>query len=359
MLNRGVIAATVVLAAVAAAGCFGDEPEPNYGFKASGGNAKFARGLAYDGEALVSGAGNLTIDVDALTNKGTVAGTFAATDFSSAFPITSMPGIPPSSGNFQDFMIPSEAWSFEMTSYEADPTKPFQAGGIALGFDEHGDSGVGDTSIPKVHLLAAGWGDAAIKLNGANYADPLTGKPTWKAHFMVMEKGARGADGRVKNADGSVYDPANPARGVVGEKPQAWIIMKTNPGERILKDLDENVSVTGANNPDYRGPTLEVPVALTGAAMTLTFTLGSDAPPPSPPLSDLLFVVNDPQGNEVYQTRLSNAKLSDSFATGVMAGTYTIQVTGRAIAGTYAIHEQVTYPESLTLLFEYDDVKLG
>ncbi len=357
MLPRGILMGVLLVAAIAGAGCFGDDPAPVTTYKASATNAKFARGFAYDGTGLMSGNGSATIDVDAASNTGIVAGTFESPGATFAFP----PGFPGGAGTAPiSFSFPSESWGFEMSSFAGDPAKVFQAGGVALDFDEHGDSGVGDTSIPKVRLLAAGWGDASVTRNGANYPDPLTGKPSWVAHFMVMDKGARAADGQVKNKDGSVYDPASPAAGEAkGAGKQVWVVLKTNPGDRILRDFEENVTATNLNSATYESSTMEVPVELSGAVLSLDFTLGSEAPAPTPPLSELTWTVYDPDGAEVHRVTLDRETPTDSFQIGAVEGTYTMKVAGRAAAGNYLIHEKVTYPDQVTLLFEYDTVTVG
>jgi hypothetical protein len=109
--------------------------------------------LDYAGKHLASVQSVIDIDVNELSNTGTVTAEF--------------------SEGVDRYRIVFDRFS---------GSAPYQDGGIATRVYEHGDSGNGDPLYPKTWLYLAGWGRADVFKNGQIlYKD-------YSAHFMVMER---------------------------------------------------------------------------------------------------------------------------------------------------------------------------
>lgn len=183
----------LLLAALAAsallAGCVQQAESLGGRIVAHGADPRLAMEWSYDGSALRNAQGTVTIEVNHRTNAGSVT---ASLD----------------DGRDQ--------WRLDWSDFHE--SRPFHDGGIAEDFVEHGASGVGDTSVPEVHLVAAGWGEARLYRNGVLVPDPLTGNETLRAHFMIVDGTLRAADGVIYNASrAEPFDPADPGDGLVTE----------------------------------------------------------------------------------------------------------------------------------------------
>lgn len=198
---RGLLVASLGLALVA--GCFGDDAPPNERtFRATGGVA--TAGWAYDGTGVIGREADLegrTVD-DA--DNGTI---------------------------HVELLIDDEPWVIHFDRFAQGEGRDFQDGGVEHGLDEHGDTGVADASIPRIHALVATWGSATVTRNGV----PVAAEP-WTAHFMLSRDTVR-VGGTITKADGTTpYDPATPAdaRRVEGD-PQALLFVKHPQGEAFSR----------------------------------------------------------------------------------------------------------------------------
>lgn len=109
--------------------------------------------LDYAGKHLIPVQGSIDIKVNELTNSGQV---------------------------LAEFVEGADRYRIVFDRFSA--KAPFQNGGIATRFYEHGDSGNGDPLYPKTWLYLAGWGTATMwKNDQVLYKD-------YDAHFMVMER---------------------------------------------------------------------------------------------------------------------------------------------------------------------------
>lgn len=198
---RALLVAWVGLAAMA--GCFGGDAPPNERtFSASGGVV--SAGWAYDGSGVIGQDAELTGTTLDDANTGTI---------------------------HAELLIDDEPWVIHFNSFAQAEGKEFQDGGIEHGIDEHGDTGVADASIPKIHALVAAWGSATVSRNGVPVADE-----PWSAHLMVSQDTVR-VDGGIMKADGAApYDPSTPgdARRVEGD-PQAFLFVKHPQGETFSR----------------------------------------------------------------------------------------------------------------------------
>lgn len=198
---RACLVALVVLGLLA--GCFGGESAPNERtFAATGGVV--TAGWAYDGSGVIGREADLTGNTVDDANNGSV---------------------------HVELLIDDEPWVIHFDRFSEAAGKAFQDGGIEHEIDEHGDSGIADASIPKIHALVAAWGSASVTRNGA----PVAAEP-WTAHLMVSQDTVR-VGGKITKADGTTpYDPSAPAdaRRVEGDA-QAFLFVKHPQGETFSR----------------------------------------------------------------------------------------------------------------------------
>ena len=328
MSSRPLGVALVVVAAIALAGC-AEPPLSITTLRATATNGFYMSPLVYTGDATPF-QGDALVDVDAVANTGTVTFTARA-------------------GN--------DTYEGRFTSFAAAPDKPFQDGGIAALFHEHGATGVGDASIPEVNLLVAGWGPVALTKNGQPLKDPVTGMDAWAGHFMLTDTGVFAADRSVKNTAGGVYDPGQAANGAVeaGDL-ELHVSLKNNAGAaQNLTPIDVTIPVQGgqvaADTP------VEVPQAAS-ADITLFVETGA---PPTPPLAQLTLSLKDPSGTEVAtlaagqpgQPQATTLTLTDP-----PAGTWTLTASGTGANAAYGVRMALTAATSANLYFVFETVTI-
>lgn len=298
----------VALAAVAAAaGCFGAEDAKT--FEAALTEGRMARGYDYAGTTLVPASGTLAVSLDAAADTGLVAG---------------------------NLTVDGEPWGVLFDAFAEEPGKPFMEGGIVLDLAEHGDTGVGDASLPKLHALVAAWGTATLARGGLPWPDPYTGKTAWSAHLMVTDTPPRGPDGVVAKADGSTpYDPATPgdARALEGTR-QAILVLRSPPGQPNAAPYAENWTDT-VTAPDYaRDWTI---ATVKDAAIAVNVTVAPATP--APLLAELTFTLLDPEGKELATATLGGPNRETTAllaAVAVDSGDYVLRVTGSGVQAAYA-----------------------
>ncbi|MCA1813017.1 MAG: hypothetical protein LC624_03580 [Halobacteriales archaeon] len=171
------LAALVLLAA----GCI--QADNGALFRAHGTNPVAFLGYDYEGLTGVPGQGAADITVDAARDTGT--GVF-------------------------NFTFQNHTWAVGFTHFGQ--LRPFQEGGVRSNFQEHGASGNGDTLLPTLHALSAGWGTGTVSVDGALMSDPAGGGQSFALHYMVTDTPVRDpSTHKVTNAAGSgPYDPAKP-----------------------------------------------------------------------------------------------------------------------------------------------------
>ena len=326
--SRLVAGLVVLVSVLASAGCFGGDPVPaQRTLSASGGVA--SEGWAYDGASVVPASATLEGTLDNAQNAGAVTVRF---DYDGS--------------------------RYVATFDQFTESKPFQDGGIVFNLDEHGDTGVADASIPRIHALVAAWGTAKLTKDGA----PLVGKAgdAWTAHLMVSRDTVRGSDGKITKADGvTPYDPAAPADARrVENDPQALFFLKHPDGETAAR-----APVAGSGSANLNGPdqtvTAEVPAEPGAASATLNVTVGAGAAPVG--LGQVSVRVLDANGTELAAEPpanvLPNQPLVRSFEIpgDKITGPLTVEVSG---SGTYSVtvDHVVTYDDHPFIVLTWDDV---
>lgn len=320
----------LVLLALPLAGCFGAAEVPTERrVSASGGKA--SPGWAYDGAGYTDAQATLEGRLDDAGNVGAVNVTFT---YAGA--------------------------SYVATFDRFAESKPFMDGGVAFELDEHGDSGAGDASIPKIRANVAAWGLAKVTRGG----EVLAGKAgdAWSAHLMVSADTVRGADGKILNAAGNApYDPAKPtdAKTTPGDA-QAFFFIKHPDGETAAR---APLPITGSA--DFAGPettqTLAIPAEKGALSLTLTVNSTSGSTPVA--LGELSLRVLDAAGNETATGTaqvLPNqpASLALSVEGSAISGPLTLEMTGTGI-----FHVDVTgallYDDHPFLVLTWDEVTLS
>jgi hypothetical protein len=231
----------------------------------------------------------------------------------------------------------------------------FHSGGIAANFDEHGDSGVGNTLLPKMRLLVATWGPGEITWNEAPLVDPYTGNATWDAHLMVTDTGARDdATGKVFKADGATpYDPGAPGDAMIGRDNEAHLVFTSRyAGESLPPDVypwdGQIVEPLGMTSMPFEVKTTE-------AAFQITVDTGGDPQEIGQWVVQLL----NPAGTVVEETTVSNNRPSETInktASHTAAGTWTLRVTADTLPADFTADIQVIYPPKPMHYFFWDEV---
>lgn len=330
MQNRTLVLVLALLA-MPLAGCFGAEDVPaERSVVASGGKA--SRGWAYDGAGLESVGASLDGKLNDPDNAGVVNVTF---DFAGS------------------------TWVATFDTFAA--TKDVQDGGIEFEIDEHGDTGVGDTAIPKIHAIAAAWGSAKVMRDGA-----LATPEPWTAHLMVSADTVRGADGKIAKADGATpYDPSAPtdARRVEGDM-QAIMFLKHPQGETYSRAPANVTAALSCAAPQcMQTAELAFEEGADSLELNVTVSAPSTLPAPAGPLGQGRVAIVDANGTELA---------SLTIAPNPQAGTPTplpvpldgavfplsVQVTGDGVfdvnvAGT------ATYTDVPFIVLTWDEVTVG
>lgn len=328
---RHVLLVLALAMGAALAGCFSDEPVPaSRTVQASGG--KLSEGWAYDGAGLADATATLEGTLDHTTDAGLVTVTFRL--------------------GGSDYVATFDAFA---------ETKPFMQGGVAFNLDEHGETQVGDASIPRIHALVAAWGAATLTKDG----EPLTGSAgdRWTAHLMVSRDTVRGPDGKILNQAGTApYDPARPedARRVENDA-QAFFFVKHPDGETFRR-----AAATGSAPLTIAGPdavqTTSIPAEKGVASATVNVTVTAAQAPVA--AGTIAVRILDAEGNEVHVEPEANVLPNQGYARSIaltpelVTGPLTVEVRG-AGAYTATIDHVVTYEDHPFVVLTWDEVTLA
>ena len=339
MSKQLVLIAAFLFGAVAVAGCL--EPERTSAYQAYGDRGSYTSGFAYNGRGIVPFDGPVYISVNDADNTGSLRakGKLGPTPF-------------------------------EVTFQQFAPSKPFHDGGIASNLIEHGDSGVGDTSIPRVDLEMAGWGKATIDYGGKPYADPVTGNLTWTAHFMVIRNGVR------DNATGAIYANENKTEIYDPEQPRAGV---SSPGDYeihlVLRNGTSGANGSGSTEGRF-GSSANAPqptvmdqetlfnVKQLGSHATVTLKVGDTATRGS----NVTFTLRAPSGVVVLEQTLGQATITPGSGETVTVhnltlqelGDYDMTIRGRLNpGGYYSVAHLIAPPEAIVLNLWWEAIVFG
>lgn len=320
----------LLLAAGALAGCLDEELAPtDRSAQASGGRS--SAGWAYDGAGLEEAAGRLEADLDDAANAGTVraAFTFGGHDYTIVF---------------DEFAEAAD--------------KPFMDGGVAFDLVEHGDSGVADTSVPRIHARIAAWGKATVERDGTPL--PGAGGAKWSAHLMVSDDTVRGEDGRITNAAGDApYSPDAPADArVVAGDPQAILWVRAPEGAATMGEpLAGSVPGSCAATCDAA---FELPATITGPITVWVNLTGDQVGPVG--VGEASAQLLDGAGDVVAEgetTLVPGSPASILLEAGEGAeGPYSVRLAGR---GAFTIRVDYLAPgvDASFLVVTFDDVTVA
>lgn len=317
------LAATVPLA-----GCFGAEEVVNER-KVTASGGKVSPGWAYDGAGVEAASASLSANFLNDQNTGEAIVTFS---------------------------YAGSAWEVIFNQFAG--SKDFMDGGVAFDLTEHGDTGVADTSIPKILALVAAWGTASVSRDGV----PLVGAAgaEWAAHLMVSDTTVRGADGKILKSDGATpYDPASAgdATRVEGDR-QAFLKLVHPDGESAARGstaFDQSVEFAGAESTQ----TVAIPTELGAADMTILVNGTAGANPLA--AGEFSARVIDEAGTELAAMQeaqvLPNAEPSLTFTVpgALIMGPVVVEITG-AGAFTAVVTTTVAYDDHPLLVLTWDDL---
>ena len=236
----------VLLALASFAGCVGDDEAPaQYRVQAENGVA--SRGWAYDGAGLAPAQASLAGEVRDAENTGALTATFT---------------------------LDGARYEVVFDQFAQAEGREFMDGGVAFALDEHGDTGVADASIPRIHATLAAWGKAKVSRDG----ELVTSEP-WNAHVMISRDTVRGTDGRIAKADGATpYDPNAPADARrIENDPQAILWIKHPQGETFQRP-PANLTASLACQAPQCATAQELAIEEGAATLTLNVTLAGPDP---------------------------------------------------------------------------------
>ena len=87
---------------------------------------------------------------------------------------------------------------------------------IVINVYKQGDTQAGPPFTPTTFNLLAAWGPASVTLNDIPFDNPFDGAaPLWSGRLVVREGVRNDRDNSVRNVDGSIFNMADPSRGLV------------------------------------------------------------------------------------------------------------------------------------------------
>lgn len=316
-----------LLGLILVAGCFGAAETPNERrISANGGSV--SPGYAYDGAGIVSADATLDGVVANAENAGILNASFT---------------------------FAGSAWAIQFDRFAQAEGKDFQDGGVAFELDEHGDTGVADASLPRIHALIAAWGSARVLRDGE-----LAAPEPWSAHLMASRDTVRGADGKIARADGVLpYDPTTPsdARRVEND-PQAILWVKHPQGETFSRGVAP-VDVTLACAGPQCAQSAQIPLEPGAALLALNVSF---MPGPLPlAVGRGMLAFTDATGNDVFPPVTFDvspgptpASTQVSASASMIEGPITLTLTGDG-AFSVAIEGGVTYDDVPFLVLTWDE----
>lgn len=287
---------------------------------------------AYDGRAVRSVDGSISIDVVDSANTGEVVAEIR--DGNTTYEVT-------------------------FTGFRQAPGSDFQDGGIVHGIFEHGDSGHGDTYLPRSYALSAAWGVGAVTKDGEPLLDPLTGDGNLSLHYMVFQGGVRDdGDHAIYSADRSgFYTPSEPGDADVDfDDREVHLLVKSAVARP--SPFEETFEATV----DETGYMAEHPIPVANGQGAIDVRIQLEGPEQSLYPGQLTFQLRGPDGQELATRTLGGP---DQAGTATMhvsdlpgAGNHTLVVTGDAVRTSYTAETRVIYPSPLFLHWFFEDVTL-
>ncbi|MFA5861454.1 MAG: hypothetical protein WDA16_07135 [Candidatus Thermoplasmatota archaeon] len=325
-------ALVLLIAAPALAGCFSKPaPATTYSFSAAGG--KVSPGWAYDGSGLVPGSAQLAGTLDNTANTGSVNVSF---DYAGS--------------------------KYVVTFDQYKESRPFQDGGVRFEFDEHGSTGNGDGSLPKIHAKLAAWGTAKVTKDDEMLRGGAT-SDLWNAHLMLMSDAVRGADGKIVKADGTTpYDPlkSDDAKLTTG-KTQAMFYIQSPDGPLSMRGpINDSKTLT------FQGPqnvqTVDIPAEKGAASVTINVSFEGATPAPIG-IGKATVTLKDAGGNTTKTQDVTIAPQQPSLVTFVLEakdikGAYKLSIDGTG-AFNAKVDTLVQYDDHPFLVITWDEPALS
>ena len=174
--------------------------------------------FSYDGSGHKKITGNVQVDLDPVSNTGTITAEWTDPEGNDwRYVQTEFGG-----GN--EMYIGETIDGVTQTKLDADP--------VAISHFEHGTTGAGPTIEPTLFVYLASWGPAEVWKNGQSQG-------TFEAHMMVTE-GARNTDtGKIVKSDGTTpYSPMSPGDSLVNHNTaQLHLVYHTAPAPEMTNNF--------------------------------------------------------------------------------------------------------------------------
>jgi len=192
----------------------GDEAYIIDGTTPKGGHDAFS----YDGTGHKEITGNIQVDLDPITNTGSITAQWTDPEGNNwTYDQTKFGG-----GN--EMYIGETIDGVTQTTLDLDP--------VAINHFEHGTTGAGPTIEPTLFVYLASWGPAEVFKNGVSQG-------TFEGHMMVTE-GVRNEDtGKIVQSDGiTPYSPMSPNNSLVNHNTaQLHLVYHTSPAPEMTTNF--------------------------------------------------------------------------------------------------------------------------
>lgn len=227
--------------------------------------------------------------------------------------------------------VKGASYAFSFEGFHGAPGKPSREDGVREDFPEHGDTGTGHPKIPRLHAVAAGWGEVQLVVDGETIRDPLTGNRTFAGHFMVTDTGIRDDETRrILTEEGDVYGPsdAGSGRSVEGDRELHVVVGSQAPAPHppLTEAAEGELTPTGSK------AVVPVRVAAPNAAMTVNATVDAVAGPGSTVPARVNATLHAPGGNVARQAQLGGTdqtrNLTWTLDPVARPGNYQVQLEG-------------------------------
>ncbi|MFQ5476416.1 MAG: hypothetical protein ACE5DT_05225 [Nitrosopumilus sp.] len=209
--------------------------------------------FSYDGSGHKKTSGQVEVDLDPITNTGSILAEWIDEDGNN------MKLVQTKFGGGNEMYIGETIDSVTQTTLDLDP--------VAINHFEHGTTGAGPTIEPTLFVYLAAWGPAEVFKNGES-------EGIFEGHMMVTD-GARNSDtGKIVQSDGATpYSPMSPENSAVNRNTaQLHLVYHTAPAPEMTDNFPPPFEVfehTMFYDIDVLPPTVK-PTQLTESETTLS-----------------------------------------------------------------------------------------
>ena len=209
--------------------------------------------FSYDGSGHKKTSGQIEVDLDPITNTGSILAEWVDEDGNN------MKLVQTQFGGGNEMYIGETINGVTQTTLDSDP--------IAINHFEHGTTGAGPTIEPTLFVYLASWGPAEVFKNGVS-------EGTFETHMMITDGARDVQSGKIFQSDGTTpYSPMSPSNSAVNHNTaQIHLVYHTAPAPEMTANFPPPFDVfehTMFYDIDVLPPTVK-PAQLTEPEMDLS-----------------------------------------------------------------------------------------